>query len=153
MLLALDYSFHIYNLEKLRIIFMSHQFNSKIMLIKHYRDYQFTALENGRIIQWNKLRKIRTYKVDQDISEMMIINDMLIVLTATSQVLMFNIKTGMKIKELSEELTNTCNRVIHPLTYVNKMLFATHSPGLKLINIDSGKSIYDFPLITKSIDS
>jgi U3 small nucleolar RNA-associated protein 21 len=142
MLIAVGYSFHIYNLEHLRIVFMSHVLVQRIKAVAVHKDCQYTGLDNNNVIMWNKLRRIVVFKgASQPISAIKVMGSHLMQLGSSGELLVWSIESKQMVKRM--DIGKDMNAMVHPHTYMNKMLFVGNQ-RVCLMNVDTEKLIYEF---------
>jgi U3 small nucleolar RNA-associated protein 21 len=138
-----DNAFYVYNTAKLSLVFMSRFIEERITAIEAAADgHIFTALSNQKIVKWNKMNKVLEYEGHtKPIVKFILSTDFLFSLAEEGEFIIFNIKTGQIVKRRKFETSFTV--MMHPTTYINKLLFAGGSK-VELWNVIEDTKIYDF---------
>lgn len=153
-------SFLLYNLEKLRLERISPPLEHKITCFAMYKNKVFTGVKN-RIILWDKIHIVKEYfdtSEDQDFEDfhftkLLIFDKLIVAISSVGALYLFDIYSGDMIKKLNLG----CDIVIHPATYLNKILFTKKSENyendlmlnntkLYIYNINTEKLIYEINL-------
>lgn len=89
-------------------------------------------------------------KHESHIQSILVIGDSLLSLDSKGKVIIWSLPNGTVEKEF--EVSPTKNLLMHPPTYVYKVLIAGQNE-IELWNVKSGKLIYEFPGIKESLNS
>jgi U3 small nucleolar RNA-associated protein 21 len=127
-------SFHIYSGEKLLLLFVGNA-SEPILCLETYRDYTFCAVE-GKTIMFERAKPI--YEFQGNAEQLLVLGDFLFCLS--DQITIWDINS--KGCRFNSELFNTITLgigfapllMLHPSTYVNKILIASRDGSLQLWN-------------------
>ena len=152
MLTSNKYSFIIYNLEKLRIERISPPLEKPITALYPYKTKIFTGIGN-KVQLWEKIHIIKEFKGNEDdpndlIKQIMTFENILLFITKKGDLFIYEIHSG----ELISKLEKNIEYFIHPIAYINKILFSQKSeryeeelnkyePNLILFDINEEKEV------------
>ena len=155
MLTSNNYSFIIYNLEKLRIERISPPLEKKISALYPYKTKIFTGIGN-KVKLWEKIHIIKEFEGNKNdendlIKQIMTFENTLLFITIRGDLFIYEIHSGDLISKLEKNI----KYFIHPITYINKILFSTNSeryeeelnkfePNLILFDINEDKEIINY---------
>ena len=155
MLTSNNYSFIVYNLEKLRIERISPPLEKKITALCPYKTKIFTGIGN-KVQLWEKIHIVKEFegkKNDENdlIKQIMTFENILIFLSQKGDLFIYEIHSG----ELLSKFDKKIEYFIHPITYLNKILFSLKSeryekelnkyePNLILFDINEEKEITNY---------
>ena len=155
MLTSNKYSFIVYNLDKLRIERISPPLEKQINALYPYKTKIFTGVEN-RVQLWEKIHVIKEFIGNKDdpndtIKQIMTFENTLLFITKKGDLFIYEIHSGELIKKIEKNI----EYFIHPIAYVNKILFSQKSeryeeeldkyePNLILYDIDEEKEIINY---------
>ena len=155
MLTSNKYSFIVYNLDKLRIERISPPLEKQINALYPYKTKIFTGVEN-RVQLWEKIHVIKEFFGNKDdsndtIKQIMTFENTLLFITKKGDLFIYEIHSGELIKKIEKNI----DYFIHPIAYVNKILFSQKSeryeeeldkyePNLILYDIDEEKEIINY---------
>ena len=164
MLTSNKYSFIVYNLEKLRIERISPPLEKKITALYPYKTKIFTGIGN-KVQLWEKIHIIKEFEGNKDdendlIKQIMTFENVLLFITLKGDLFIYQIHSG----ELVSKLENKIEYFIHPITYVNKILYSIKSeryekelnkyePNLILYDINDEKEIINYKEYFKNKNS
>jgi WD40 repeat protein len=143
-----DHAFYVYNTAKLNLVFMSRFIEHKIRWIEAAADgHIYTALDKNSIVKWNKMNKVTEYiGHTKPIIKFILSSEFIFSLAQDGEFIIFNIRTGAIIKQKWFE--DDFEFMMHPTTYINKLLFAVGGK-VELWNIIDEKKIFEFKNISK----
>ena len=155
MLTSNKYSFIVYNLEKLRIERISPPLEKKISALYPYKNKIFTGIGN-KVQLWEKIHVIKEFignKEDPNdiIKQIMTFENILLFTTLKGDLFIYEIHSG----ELVSKLEKKIEYFIHPISYINKILFSLKpekyeedldkfEPNLILYDINEEKEIINY---------
>ena len=164
MLTSNNYSFIIYNLEKLRIERISPPLEKKISALYPYKTKIFTGIGN-KVQLWEKIHIIKEFEGNKNdendlIKQIMTFENTLLFITIRGDLFIYEIHSGDLISKLEKNI----KYFIHPITYINKILFSTNSeryeeelnkfePNLILFDINEDKEIINYKEYFKNKNS
>ena len=127
MLTSNNYSFIVYNLEKLRIERISPPLEKKITALYPYKTKIFTGIGN-KVQLWEKIHIIKEFEGNKNdendlIKQIMTFENILLFLTNKGDLFLYEIHSG----ELVSKFEKKIEYFIHPITYLNKILFSLKS--------------------------
>ena len=139
-------SFNIYNCDKLRLVLSSKIHRNNILAIETYQKLTFIAIEN-KIYIYNRydLINIWTTETEQYINHLYIFGTHLLSISGTV-LYIWEIETGNYNKLQLSNNYGDVTFILHPNTYLNKILIGYSRGVLELYNIRSLKFIYKYKL-------
>ena len=146
---SVEHGFQTYGVDGLRLIYVSPHVSRRITSMAVYKDLILTASKN-EIEVWLKTHsreKLTEHKAE--VISLLVAGDMLISLDTKGKVIIWELPTCKKLNEIQ---VTSKTLIMHPPTYLFKVLFAGNKE-LELWNINSLKQIYNFPTICASFDS
>ncbi|ODV79760.1 Utp21-domain-containing protein [Suhomyces tanzawaensis NRRL Y-17324] len=147
-------SFQIYDIATLHLLFVSQtQTPSKITCLSANYHYVYAGYGNQvGIFKRGKLEHTLVCDTKETVNHILVFGDFLVATVADGEVFVFKKPSGSKIPSEFYTKIQTINSsvdgaivgLIHPPTYLNKIVVATTS-GLFLFNIRTGKLLYRSP--------
>ncbi len=157
----------LYNLDKLRIERISPPLENKITCFAMYKNKVFTGVKN-KIILWDKIHIIKEYYIPEEVlieennnseedfyyTKILIFDKLILATASNGDLYLFDIYSG----DLIKRQTLNCNLVIHPPTYLNKIVYTKKSQTyeedlmlnnakLYIYNINTEKQIFEINLL------
>ncbi|CAI2347351.1 unnamed protein product [Caenorhabditis sp. 36 PRJEB53466] len=134
-----------YNAEKLRIVGMSNPLSDKVIAVSSSSSCVYAAY-GSKVSSLPFCREVKsTVEVPSPIKIMTLIGDKLIAVDRTS---------GINVIETTDNLTpylfieggNTfeITSIVHPSTYLNKIVVASKDGRLRIVNIRTGRVVHEF---------
>ena len=164
MLTSNKYSFIVYNLEKLRIERISPPLEQKITALYPYKTKIFTGIGN-KVQLWEKIHVIKEFLANKDdpndiIKQIMTFENTLLFITQKGDLFVYEIHSCELISKNEKKI----EYFIHPISYVNKILFSLKSeryeeelnkyePNLILYDINEEKEILNYKEYFKNKNS
>lgn len=109
----------------------------------------YTALEGGVIAKWNKMNLVQEYRGhSKPIIKFIVSTEFIFSLAEEGEFIMFNAKNGQIVKRM--KFDHEFDQMMHPSTYINKLVFAGAGGKLELWNVIDQKLIYAFPKLSAS---
>ena len=155
MLTSNKYSFIVYNLEKLRIERISPPIEKKITALYPYKTKIFTGIGN-KVQLWEKIHIIKEFPGNLDdpndlVKQIMTFENIVLFITLKGDLFIYEIHSGLLISKLEKKI----EYFMHPITYLNKILFSTkaeryeddlnkYEPNLILYDINEEKEIINY---------
>ncbi|GIY91432.1 WD repeat-containing protein 36 [Caerostris extrusa] len=141
---AIGKSFHTYGCSKLDLLSVSGQHPGDISYLTSDAYLVYTACENI-IYAWRRGTELKhTYKgPDENVVLLLPFGPHLIAVYEDNTVIVWDIKA----QEISIEIpfcNFTITTILHPSTYLNKILLGSHEGSLQLWNLKTSKLIYTF---------
>eukprot|EP00116_Pleurobrachia_bachei_P010731 sb/3470993/ len=142
-------AFNTYNCKKLNLVFASPLHCGPISCMAAYKDLIFTTVYDN-VYVWSRARLISTYTGHTgDITHILPFGDHLISIASDKRLLIHDISSGEVYAELN--LDHAVTSLLHPATYLNKILLGTDSGVMELWNVRTMKLIYQFTGLTGKI--
>ena len=155
MLTSNKYSFIVYNLEKLRIERISPPLEKEISALYPYKNKIFTGIGN-KVQLWEKIHVMKEFIGNEDnpndiIKQIMTFENILLFTTLKGDLFIYEIHSGELISKLEKKI----EYFIHPISYINKILFSLkpekyeeelnkYEPNLILYDINEEKEIINY---------
>eukprot|EP00163_Fabomonas_tropica_P018552 TRINITY_DN32910_c0_g1_i1.p1 TRINITY_DN32910_c0_g1~~TRINITY_DN32910_c0_g1_i1.p1 ORF type:complete len:904 (-),score=197.62 TRINITY_DN32910_c0_g1_i1:61-2772(-) len=137
-------SFQIFNCKKLHLAFVSPMVEQSIRALAAYKDYTFTA-HGSRIGVWTRAKQVDTLEGHEAaVQHLFVFGDHLLSVGADQKAVLWDLKEMTKFSEfpLPDNFTVTC--VMHPDTYLNKILLGSEEGDAHLWNLRTQDIIYKF---------
>lgn len=144
------HAFYVFNAARLNLVYMSRYIAEEITAIQALGDGTiFTVLkESNRIQAWNKMHRVREYKPERRIVQMLVTAQFVFCLQEAGSMTLFNTKSGAV--ETNLKLKISAEGMMHPITYLNKLLVWSNTQ-MCLLNVVEDRVIYEFPTFASSI--
>lgn len=136
-------AFQIYDCAKFNLRFVSSIAPSKITALATKGDFTYAACGTD-IIVYERAKQIATLEVGISTIELMIFGDHLISLTEENALKLWNLASGELYSELKMDESFPVTTMLHPSTYLNKILLGDSKGGMQLWNLRNQKLIYSF---------
>ena len=140
-------AFYVYSTAKLGIIFMSRFIAEEITYLQAAATgLIYTSLrETNEIVTWNKMHRHAVYSGhEQQILQFLVTTNLIFSLAEEGEFLTFNTQSGKVVKRVQFE-NKDLTGIIHPVTYVNKMLFYGGNK-MELWNVIEHERVYEFTM-------
>lgn len=138
-----------YTLESLQIRYIGPQLLETANSIDSYKDQILVATGNT-VSAFHKIKLVKTFKSESSISEILVFGNYLIGLTFKAELITWDCDTTEQISSIN--LSQKGLHLLHPPTYLNKVLISLKKGKILLVNVKTGNKIYDFPNICKEIN-
>eukprot|EP01129_Flabellula_baltica_P000092 TRINITY_DN1009_c1_g1_i2.p1 TRINITY_DN1009_c1_g1~~TRINITY_DN1009_c1_g1_i2.p1 ORF type:complete len:667 (-),score=140.06 TRINITY_DN1009_c1_g1_i2:717-2696(-) len=140
---SIQKTYHVYNCEKLTLVNAGMSFKKKITSIAMKKNVVFAASDNAIHICWRSKLKAKLEGHSKKIISLLVLGNYLISLGLDEKIIVWDHKNEENINTI--QLSNLkYTTLLHPNTYVNKVLLGTAEGVLELWNIRTGKLIYTF---------
>ncbi|CAG8455276.1 13892_t:CDS:10 [Ambispora leptoticha] len=138
-------SFHIYDCTKLNLLFVGPQTELPITAMASAKDTTFVACSK-EIILFNRAKEIRrlTSKNQGNIFSLTVLGHFLISMSDNNKITVWNHETGELYTELEFVERFTVSTIVHPHTYLDKILVGSIQGTMEIWNIRTNKLIYSF---------
>ncbi|KAJ4810553.1 Transducin family protein / WD-40 repeat family protein [Rhynchospora pubera] len=141
-------AWQVYDCAKLTLAFAGPQLPKKIRALASYKDYTFAAY-GTQIGVFKRAQQVATWsKHHEKISSLFLLGDHILSSDTKGNIYVWlfkgeslNLEPVSHIK-LDHKFTPTC--IVHPDTYLNKVLIGSQEGPLQLWNISTKKKIYEF---------
>ncbi|GMF40092.1 unnamed protein product [Phytophthora fragariaefolia] len=143
---SLGKSFAVYNCDKLTPVLVSPQLPKRIAALAAFPRKQLTFTACGRqIVVWRRADRWKTLLGHKGaIKQMLTVGTVLFSLDDERSVLVWDLLTMEKVDELTFPDGFTPTVIMHPDTYLNKILVGSKEGALQLWNVRKMKCIYEF---------
>ena len=147
-----EHAFYVYNTAKLNLVYMSKFIEPKIQWIEASADgLIYTALDNRKIVSWKKMHKQKEYVGhSQPIIKFILSSEFIFSLAEEGEFIIFNVKSGAVVQR--KQFNEHFELMVHPMTYVNKLLFAGSGSHLELWNVINDERVYEFKEVVKEVE-
>lgn len=141
-------SWQIYNCAKLNLVLVGPQFPKKIRAVASYRDYTFAAY-GSEIAVCKRAHQVATWSAHKfKVRLLFLFGEHILSVDVKGNLLIWAFKGIEEHLEpvghltLEDGFTPAC--IIHPDTYLNKIIIGSQEGSLQLWNISTKKKLYDF---------
>ncbi|XP_031263908.1 U3 small nucleolar RNA-associated protein 21 homolog isoform X3 [Pistacia vera] len=150
-------AFQIYNCAKLTMVLVGPQLPKKIRALASYRDYTFAAYGND-IAVVKRAHQLATWsRHNAKVNMLLLFGEHILSVDVDGNMFIWGFK-GIEQNlaplghiKLDDKFTPTC--LMHPDTYLNKVLLGSQEGTLQLWNISTKKKLYEFKGWESSISS
>ncbi|KAL7686337.1 putative small-subunit processome, Utp21, WD40-repeat-containing domain-containing protein [Plasmopara halstedii] len=143
---SLGKSFVVYNCDKLTPVLVSPQLPKRIRALAVQPKKHLTITACGRqIIIWKRVQRIKTLLGHKgSIKQMLTVGNVLFTLDNEHDIKIWDLDTMELVSTLSFPMSFTPTVMMHPNTYLNKILVGSEQGALQLWNIRKMKCVYEF---------
>lgn len=141
-------AFQVYNCAKLNLVLAGPQLPKKIRAIASYKDYTFAAYGSD-IAVFKRTDQVATWsRHEEKVNMLYLFGEYVLSADAKGNVFMWAFRGAEPNTEpvgsisLGDKFTPTC--IMHPDTYLNKVIVGSEEGSLQLWNISTKKKLYDF---------
>ncbi|KAL4559718.1 hypothetical protein LXL04_031863 [Taraxacum kok-saghyz] len=141
-------SWQIYNCAKLSLVLVGPQLTKKIRALASYRDYTFAAYGN-EIGVFKRAHQVATWtKHNAKVNLLLLFGDHILSVDVEGNIFIWAFKGADENPSpighilLDNEFTPSC--IMHPDTYLNKVMLGGQDGSLRLWNISTKKKLYEF---------
>ncbi|KAL4383697.1 hypothetical protein GQ457_15G029390 [Hibiscus cannabinus] len=141
-------AFQIYNCSKLNLVLIGPQLPKKIRALASYRDYTFAAY-GTEIAVFKRAHQVANWnRHSAKVNSLLLFGDHILSVDADGNVFIWSFKgidddlAPIGHIKLDAKFTPTC--IMHPDTYLNKVLIGSQEGPLQLWNISTKKKLYEF---------
>ena len=142
-------AFHLYNLDKLRIIYISPSIDFQIKQLIYNQEHTYTLLSNNTIVKWRKQHVACSIDLKTKVTQFLVFGSVLIAIS-TNSLIVHDIEQNTQVEV---ELDFQPTFLMHPMTYLNKVVIGGEN-RLQLWNIKtssgSQKLVYEYSNIVPS---
>ncbi|XP_060917338.1 WD repeat-containing protein 36 [Labrus mixtus] len=144
---AVGKCFHTYNVNRLGIVSVSNSLSDDIICVAADRMLMFAAA--GRVISAfarNKEVVMRYHGHKQEVHLLLPLGDQLISADSSGDVIVWDVQEGDVYLRLQfDPASFNVSAMMHPSTYLNKVLLGSSQGALQLWNIKTSKLLFTFP--------
>ncbi|KAG8633655.1 WD repeat-containing protein 36 isoform X2 [Manihot esculenta] len=150
-------AFQVYNCAKLNLVLVSPQLPKKIRALASYRDFTFAAYGN-HVAVFKRAQQVATWsRHSAKVNLLLLFGDHILSVDVDGNMFIWGFK-GLEQNlapighiMLDNRFTPTC--LMHPDTYLNKVVLGSQEGTLQLWNISTKKKLYEFKGWNSSITS
>ena len=145
-------AFHIYNVDKLDLLFVSTQTDEPILALASHDEITFTGVGN-EVWLWHRANYSGRLSgpSKKKVKSIMVFGDYLIVVHEQGYLRVWEYTKTELYLELCLDFEISC--ILHPSTYLNKILIASTGGQMQLWNVKTNELIYQFEAYTSPIIS
>ncbi|OAJ39198.1 hypothetical protein BDEG_23062 [Batrachochytrium dendrobatidis JEL423] len=139
-------SFQIFDGEKMGLLFVSSKLEFPISSIGSSRDLTFAASGSEIVVFRRQKEEYRLFDENHpsEIMSLLVLGDLVFSLCFDNTVRIWDFKTKEFANEISFSKNFTVTQILHPSTYLNKVLFASQQGTMQLWNVRNIKLVYEF---------
>ncbi|GJN38938.1 hypothetical protein PR202_gb28020 [Eleusine coracana subsp. coracana] len=141
-------AFHVYNCAKLNLVLAGPQLPKKIRALASFRDYTFASYGKD-IAVFKRTDQVVTWsRHEEKVNILFLFGEYVLSADIKGNVFIWSFKGAGTNSEpvgsisLEDKFTPTC--IMHPDTYLNKVIIGSEEGPLQLWNISTKKKIYEF---------
>ncbi|KAJ1260095.1 hypothetical protein BS78_10G205900 [Paspalum vaginatum] len=141
-------AFHVYNCAKLNLILAGPQLPKKIRALASYRDYTFAAYGNDVTVFRRTDQVVTWSRHKEKVNMLYLFGEYILSADIKGNIFIWAFKGAEQNCEpvgsisLGDNFAPTC--IMHPDTYLNKVIVGSEEGPLQLWNISTKKKLYDF---------
>ncbi|KAJ2823233.1 rRNA-processing protein utp21, partial [Coemansia furcata] len=139
-------SFHIYDSEKINLLFVGPRFDADVVSVLSIGDETFVS-SGGRVIVCQRAKRVGELEAVSrgEISSLMQFGDYIIAISEDNAVVIWNRVTRELFTEIEfESEAFRVTAVVHPSTYVNKIVIGSAQGTMQVWNIQTRRCLYEF---------
>jgi len=141
-------AFHVYNCAKLNLVLAGPQLPKKIRALESYKDYTFAAYGSD-IAVFKRTDQVVTWsRHEEKVNMLYLFGEYVLSADVKGNIFIWAFKGAEPNSEpvgsisLGDKFTPSC--IMHPDTYLNKVIVGSEESSLQLWNISTKKKLYDF---------
>ncbi|KAI8993445.1 Utp21 specific WD40 associated putative domain-containing protein [Pilobolus umbonatus] len=145
-------SFQTYNLERMNLLFVSTPTEKPINAMTYFKKAVYVATENS-IIGYNRGKEFRRIVGEGQFSimQMLILGPYIAALCDDNTLKLWDFTTGELHTEIEFGDDFTATAILHPSTYLNKILVASTQGTMQIWNIRTNKMVYQIGYMGSAI--
>ncbi|KAJ2687947.1 rRNA-processing protein utp21 [Coemansia spiralis] len=146
-------SFHIYDSEKINLLFVGPRFDADVVSVLSIGDETFVS-SGGQVTICQRAKRVGELESVSrgEISNLMQFGDYIIAISEDNAVVIWNRVTRELFTEIEFESESfTVTAVVHPSTYVNKIVIGSAQGSMQVWNIQTRRCLYEFKSFGSSI--
>eukprot|EP01083_Nonionella_stella_P249991 863824_1 len=145
-------SWHVYNCDKLRLVLVGPVGSSKVTAVANVREYTYVANGND-IVCWNRMKHVRTMKGHSGtVYSLMVFGPHLLSVGEDQCLRVWEMLSGECVHCIRFPEEDRVTALMHPQTYLNKVLVGFESGKMELWNIKTEKRVYAFASFQSSVN-
>ncbi|KAH6765883.1 transducin family protein / WD-40 repeat family protein [Perilla frutescens var. hirtella] len=141
-------AFQVYNSAKLNLVLVGPQLPKKIRALASYREYTFAAYGSS-VAVFKRAHQVATWEShNAKINHLLLFGDYVLSLDVKGNIFIWAFKgitennSPVGYIPLGNKFTPSC--IMHPDTYLNKVIIGSQEGSLQLWNISTKKKLYEF---------
>ncbi|KAJ2307649.1 rRNA-processing protein utp21, partial [Coemansia sp. RSA 2706] len=146
-------SFHVYDAEKINLLFVGPQFDSDVASVLSIGDETFVST-GGEVVVCRRGKRVAALESAErgEISSLQHFGDHIIGISADNAVVVWDrgsreLFTALEFAREAFQVT----AVVHPSTYVNKIVVGSAQGGMQVWNIQTRRCLYEFKSVGSGI--
>ncbi|KAI9090875.1 quinon protein alcohol dehydrogenase-like superfamily [Phlyctochytrium arcticum] len=145
-------TFHIYDGEKLNLLFTGPQSDTPILAVAVSRDRVFAA-SGSEVIIAERGREVGRLQSEDcgTIFSLVVFGNLLLALCENNAVVMWDHTTQEHYHSIEFPDSFRVTSALHPSTYLNKILFSSQQGSMQLWNLRTLRQIFEFPTVGSPI--
>ncbi|GFP84289.1 U3 small nucleolar RNA-associated protein 21 homolog [Phtheirospermum japonicum] len=141
-------AFQIYNCAKLNLVLVGPQLPKKIRALASYRDYTFASYGHN-VAVFKRAHQVATWGSHNDkVNHLLLFGDHILSVDVKGNIFIWAFKGITEnlspVGHILLESNFTPSCIMHPDTYLNKVIVASQEGSLQLWNISTKKKLYEF---------
>ncbi|KAJ2893817.1 rRNA-processing protein utp21, partial [Coemansia aciculifera] len=139
-------SFHIYDSEKINLLFVGPRFDADVVSVLSIGDETFVS-SGGQVTVCQRAKRVGELEAVKrgEISSLMQFGDYIIGISEDNAVVIWNRVTRELFTEIEFESESfQVTAVVHPSTYVNKIVIGSAQGSMQVWNIQTRRCLYEF---------
>ncbi|KAJ2780940.1 rRNA-processing protein utp21 [Coemansia interrupta] len=142
---AIGRSFHVYDVEKIGLLFVGPHFTSTVVSVLSIGDETFVSV-GGRVVVCRRGKQVGELEAVErgELSSLMHFGDYILAISAENTVVVWNRETREMFTEL--EFVNESFQVtaiVHPSTYVNKIVVGSAQGAVQVWNVQTRRCLFE----------
>ncbi|KAH6572878.1 hypothetical protein BASA50_002429 [Batrachochytrium salamandrivorans] len=139
-------SFQIFDGDKMGLLFVGPKLEAPITSIASFKDLTFAAVGSDIVIfhRSKEVHRLTDTNINSTLSNLLVLGDLIFSLWFDNTIRIWDFKTKEFVNEISLSKNFTATNILHPSTYLNKVLLGSQQGTMQLWNVRSVKLIYEF---------
>uniref|UniRef100_A0A914Y3L1 Small-subunit processome Utp21 domain-containing protein n=1 Tax=Panagrolaimus superbus TaxID=310955 RepID=A0A914Y3L1_9BILA len=142
---AIGNVFVTYRMQPFRRYKVSDPTPKPITVLEKDKAHVFAAYDNIVCVFKNNQTLVRQIEVEKNVKFMLSFVDILAVIDVENTIRIIDVNDCTQILEIPSPPSFEATCVVHPLTYMNKIVLGGSNGEMRLINIKTGKLVHEFP--------
>ncbi|KAI9217058.1 WD40-repeat-containing domain protein, partial [Blastocladiella britannica] len=146
---AVGNAFHVYNVDKFRLMIASGQTPEPITALGSFRETTYAACRNvvHTFARGKLVGALASPDIDGAIFQLLVLGTVVLALSDDNRLTVWDAKSGEVTASLDFGPTFTASCFMHPHTYLNKVVIGSSQGSMQLWNVSSSKLIYEFAAV------
>uniref|UniRef100_F1KV81 WD repeat-containing protein 36 n=1 Tax=Ascaris suum TaxID=6253 RepID=F1KV81_ASCSU len=133
-----------YSAEHLRLVSVSDVLPEAINAVAADKRYVYAAAGHRIALLHLSRQVLRWLEVSEKVLLMVPFGEVIVVVDANSSLHVLDIEDGSRVLQIDSAGEFTISAIIHPATYLNKVVVGSTRGKLRLLNVKTGKLIHEF---------